>query len=212
MTKRILDLLVSIVALVMLVPIMAAVALLVRSKLGGPVLFKQVRTGRHGQLFTIRKFRTMTSEVDEQGRLLPDEVRLTSFGKLLRKTSLDELPELWNIIRGDMSLVGPRPLLPEYLGHYNERQNIRHDVLPGLTGWAQVNGRNSVGWEERFEMDVWYVENQSFWLDLKILLMTVVAVLIPSGVSSAGHATMPPFAGFDHWKTAVGEQENDGPH
>ncbi len=200
MTKRFLDIFLSLPALLISTPILFAVAIAVRLMLGGPVLFTQTRTGRGGKLFKIYKFRSMTSEVGADGMLLPDSVRLTSFGKMLRATSLDELPELWNILRGDMSLVGPRPLLPEYLPHYSERQQKRHDVLPGLTGWAQVNGRNALSWEERFEMDVWYVENQNFLLDLKILVMTVTTVLSRSGVSAEKHATMPPFAGLEHLK------------
>jgi sugar transferase EpsL len=208
MTKRLFDLSLSIVAFIVLMPVLALVYILVGIKLGRPVLFRQSRTGRGGRLFQLYKFRSMTSEVDASGRLLPDAVRLTTFGRLLRRTSLDELPELFNIIRGDMSLVGPRPLLPQYLDHYSERQNRRHEVLPGLTGWAQVNGRNGVGWNERFEMDVWYVENQSLALDIKILLLTILAVLSPSGISASSHATMPPFAKLDYLNESANEGAN----
>lgn len=195
MTKRLFDLTIAIAALVGLLPVLVAVAFAVRVKLGRPVLFRQARTGRGTELFQIYKFRSMTSDVGADGALLPDSVRLTRFGKLFRASSLDELPELWNVLRGEMSLVGPRPLLPEYLPRYSERQLRRHEVRPGITGWAQVNGRNAVNWNERFEMDVWYVENQTLWLDIKILWMTVCVVLKRSGVSAEGHATMPAFTG-----------------
>ena len=174
--KRLLDIIISFTALVILSPVLLIVAVLVRIKLGSPVIFHQDRPGYQEKVFKLCKFRSMTDERDAEGNLLPDEVRLTKFGKMLRATSLDELPELWNILKGDMSLIGPRPLLVKYLPLYNEFQKHRHDVKPGLTGWAQVNGRNSISWEERFEMDVYYVNNQSFLLDLKILFKTVAVV------------------------------------
>lgn len=195
--KRAFDIVVSFTALLVLSPVLGALAILVANKLGRPVLFRQPRPGRHGQVFELRKFRTMTDERDEHGELLPDAERLTAFGKMLRKTSLDELPTLLNILTGEMSLVGPRPLLVEYLPRYSERHARRHDVRPGLTGWAQVNGRNTLQWPERFEMDVWYVENQSFWLDIKILFLTVATVLKREGVSANDHVTMPKFTGYE---------------
>ncbi len=193
--KRLLDILVSSIALAMLGPPMAVLALIVAFRLGRPVLFRQERPGMNGRIFEMVKFRTMTDERDVDGRLLPDAQRLTPFGRWLRSTSLDELPELWNVLKGDMSLVGPRPLLVQYLPLYSERQSKRHAVRPGLTGWAQINGRNALSWPEKFEMDVWYVENRTFWLDLKILFRTVLMVMGRSGVSAAGEATMPPFRG-----------------
>ena len=174
---------------------MLMVAVLVRVKLGSPVLFKQQRPGKNEKIFNMYKFRTMTDERDENGELLPDEVRLTKFGKTLRSTSLDELPELFNIVKGDMSIVGPRPLLVRYLPLYNERQKHRHDVRPGFTGLAQVNGRNSISWEEKFEWDVKYVEHITFWGDVKIIFKTVKTVLTHEGISSASSVTMEPFQG-----------------
>jgi len=174
---------------------MCAVALAVRLKLGKPILFRQPRAGFHGCQFELLKFRTMTNARDPQGRLLPDEQRLTPFGRLLRSTSLDELPQLFNVLRGDMSLVGPRPLLMEYLPRYTPEQARRHEVRPGITGWAQVNGRNVLSWEEKFRMDVWYVDNRSIWLDLKILWLTLRSVLARRGISAPGEATMPEFMG-----------------
>lgn len=168
-------------------------ALLVRIWLGAPVLFRQDRPGLSGKIFYISKFRTMTDSRDVHGNPLPDEDRLTTFGKLLRSTSLDELPELWNVLKGEMSLVGPRPLRTSYLPWYSEHQNRRHSVLPGITGWAQVNGRNAISWEKRFDLDVWYVENCSLWLDIKILVLTVVAVFSRDGIAAEGHCTMPAF-------------------
>ena len=168
---------------------------LVRLKLGSPVFFCQVRPGMHGKPFKMLKFRTMTSECGPDGQLLPDAVRLTSFGRFLRSTSLDELPELWNVLKGDMSLVGPRPLLMEYLPLYTPEQARRHEVRPGITGWAQVNGRNAISWEDKFKLDVWYVDNQSLSLDLEILLLTVKKVLVRDGINSAGEATMPAYTG-----------------
>lgn len=193
--KRAFDVLVVVVLGAMLWPVMLLVALLVRLKLGSPVIFRQERPGLGGAPFMMRKFRTLREMVDEGGVPLPDEQRMTRFGNWLRSTSLDELPELWNVLVGDMSLVGPRPLLAEYLPLYNREQARRHDVRPGITGWAQVNGRNALTWEKKFELDVWYVEHHSFWLDLKILWMTVAAVVFRRGVSAEGHATMPKFTG-----------------
>ena len=193
--KRILDILISLTAIIILSPLLAVLAVLVRVKLGSPVLFRQQRPGYHGRIFGLMKFRTMTDKRDEKGELLPDEARLTSFGKRLRSTSLDELPEFFNILKGEMSFVGPRPLLVQYLPLYNEEQAHRHDVLPGLTGWAQVNGRNAISWEKKFEYDVWYTRNISFLLDLKIVLMTVGKVLKRDGISSETHATMEFFTG-----------------
>lgn len=193
--KRLLDIIISLTALIILSPIMLVVAILVRCKLGTPVIFHQDRPGYQEKVFKLCKFRSMTDERDAEGNLLPDEVRLTKFGKMLRATSLDELPELWNILKGDMSLIGPRPLLVKYLPLYNEFQKHRHDVKPGLTGWAQVNGRNSISWEERFEMDVYYVNNQSFLLDLKILFKTVAVVFKHSDINSSTDATMEAFTG-----------------
>lgn len=174
---------------------MGLLALLVRFKLGAPVLFRQQRPGLHGRPFTLYKFRTMTDARDAEGALLPDAERLTSFGHFLRSTSLDELPELFNVLKGEMSLVGPRPLLMEYLPRYTPEQQRRHEVRPGLTGWAQVNGRNALSWEEKFALDVWYVEHCSFWLDLKILVLTTGKIINREGISQPGHATMEEFRG-----------------
>ncbi len=180
--KRLLDVIFSIVLLVLLSPVMIVLAILVRLKLGSPILFKQPRPGLNGKIFTLYKFRTMTDERDEKGNLLPDEKRLTKFGKFLRSTSLDELPELFNVLKGDMSLVGPRPLLVEYLELYDDFQKRRHEARPGITGLAQVSGRNELPWEERFKLDVYYVDNISFWLDLKIIFLTIKKVLTKEGV------------------------------
>lgn len=193
--KRCLDFLLSLLAIIILSPVILITALLVRIKLGGPVLFCQIRPGKNGKLFRMYKFRSMTNEKDSEGKLLPDEVRLTSFGKKLRATSLDELPELFNILKGDMSIVGPRPLLEQYLPLYNERQRHRHDVKPGVTGYAQVNGRNAITWEDKFEKDVWYVENISFFTDIKILMKTVSVVFNREGINSESSATMEDFTG-----------------
>jgi lipopolysaccharide/colanic/teichoic acid biosynthesis glycosyltransferase len=190
--KRLFDLLVAGLALFLLGPLIALVALLVRLRLGSPVIFRQERPGLNGQIFTIRKFRTMTDACDAEGNLLPDEQRLTAFGRWLRSSSLDELPELWNVLTGEMSLVGPRPLHTAYLAIYTPEQARRHEVRPGITGWAQVNGRNGQTWEQRFQYDVWYVDNCSFWLDLAIIWRTISVVLTGAGVSAEGHATMPP--------------------
>ena len=193
--KRLLDIILSFIALIVLSPLMLATALLIRIKLGSPVIFCQKRPGKDEQIFKMYKFRSMIDRRDEQGELLPDEQRLTSFGKKLRATSLDELPELFNILKGDMSIVGPRPLLVEYLPLYNEEQRHRHDVKPGLTGLAQVNGRNTITWEEKFRLDVEYVENISFLTDLKILAATVIKVLTREGINENGNATMELFKG-----------------
>lgn len=193
--KRLLDIILSLLALIILSPILLIIAILVRIKLGSPIIFKQKRPGYKEKIFTLYKFRTMTNERDDNGELLPDEVRLTKFGRFLRSTSLDELPELYNILKGDMSIVGPRPLLVKYLDRYNEEQHLRHDVRPGLTGWAQVNGRNTVAWTERFKMDVWYTKNISFSLDLKIILLTIKNVLKREGINSDNDATMEEFLG-----------------
>lgn len=193
--KRAFDVLVSAAALLILSPIYALIAILVRVKLGSPIIFVQQRPGKDGKVFRLYKFRTMTDARDENGVLLADEFRMTRFGELLREMSLDELPELWNILRGDMSLVGPRPLLTEYLELYNERQMHRHDVRPGLTGWAQVNGRNTLSWEEKFELDVEYVEQVSFIKDIKIIFMTVGNVLRREGINSETAVTMERFQG-----------------
>lgn len=193
--KRLMDIVLSGCGLLVLSPVLLVTAVLVRVKLGSPVIFRQPRPGRDGVVFNLYKFRSMTDETDENGNLLPDEVRLTKFGKLLRATSLDELPELWNILRGDMSVVGPRPLLVKYLPLYNEQQRHRHDVRPGLTGWAQVHGRNLIGWEEKFQLDLWYVEHISFAVDVKTILLTVRNVLRREGISSEGAATMEEFTG-----------------
>lgn len=195
MIKRVFDLFVVLASAVVWIPVAALVALLVRYKIGSPVLFVQQRPGLHGKPFLIYKFRTMTNAVDAHGEPLPDAQRLTPFGRFLRSTSLDELPELWNTLKGDMSLVGPRPLLMEYLPLYSPEQARRHDVRPGLTGWAQVNGRNAVTWAEKFRYDVWYVDNQSLALDVRILLLTVRAVLWRQGITGEGEATVGRFTG-----------------
>lgn len=195
--KRWLDFMFSLVGIIVLSPVFLMVAILIRIKLGAPILFKQQRPGKGEKIFTLYKFRTMTDKKDNQGNLLPDEERLTKFGKFLRSTSLDELPELFNILKGDMSLVGPRPLLPEYLPLYNEAQKHRHDVRPGLTGLAQINGRNEVTWEERFEEDLKYIEKITFWGDLKILFITLKKVFLREGISQNNHATMQKFEGND---------------
>lgn len=191
--KRAFDLVAVILTAPLWVPLVAILALLVRVKIGTPVLFRQKRPGQGGVIFELTKFRTMTDQRDEHGGLLPDAVRLTAFGRWLRGTSLDELPELFNILKGEMSLVGPRPLLVQYLARYTPEQRRRHDVPPGLTGWAQINGRNALSWEEKFRLDVWYVENRGFWLDLRILFRTVWQVVSRQGISAPGDATMPEF-------------------
>lgn len=193
--KRLLDVIGASFALLAFGPLMLYLAFRVWLHMGSPVLFRQVRPGLHGRPFVMYKFRTMTEERDAEGRLLPDEKRLTPFGQFLRQHSLDELPEFFNVLKGDMSLVGPRPLLMEYLDRYTPEQARRHEVKPGITGWAQVNGRNALSWEEKFKLDVWYVDNWTIWLDLKILWLTLVKVLRREGISAPGHATMPEFKG-----------------
>jgi lipopolysaccharide/colanic/teichoic acid biosynthesis glycosyltransferase len=194
-SKRLFDLVVSFAALLLLSPTLLLLAVLVRINIGTPILFSQTRPGIRGRAFTMVKYRSMTDARGDDGKLLPDADRLCRFGYFLRATSLDELPELWNVLKGDMSLVGPRPLLMEYLPLYSPAQARRHEVRPGITGWAQVNGRNAISWEEKFKLDVWYVEHQSFWLDLKILLLTVKRVFQRHGISADGEATMPRFTG-----------------
>jgi len=193
--KQLFDMLSALLGLIVFSPVFIVTALLVRIKLGTPVLFKQQRPGLHAQPFHVYKFRTMTDQHDTDGQLLPDEARLTSFGKMLRRLSLDELPQLLNVIKGDLSLVGPRPLLMEYLSLYSREQAKRHDLRPGITGWAQVNGRNAINWEEKFKLDIWYVENQSFFLDLKILWMTFYKVFKREAISQEGQTTMSKFTG-----------------
>ena len=193
--KRIFDILVALSLLMVFSPLIVVVALMVRLKLGSPVLFRQQRPGLHGKPFEMIKFRTMLDARNQQGELLEDAARLTRFGKVLRATSLDELPELWNVLKGEMSLVGPRPLLMEYLPLYDAKQARRHEVRPGITGWAQVNGRNAISWEDKFGLDVWYVDHQSFWLDMKILWLTALRVLKPEGISQHGHVTAEKFRG-----------------
>ena len=195
MLKRAFDIAASTSALVVLSPVLAITAYKVKKELGSPVLFRQTRPGLHGKPFEMIKFRTMKDALDKNGNVLPDSERLTEFGKKLRASSLDELPELWNVLKGDMSLVGPRPLLMEYLPLYNAEQAKRHNVRPGVTGYAQVNGRNSLSWEDKFKLDTWYVEHQSLWLDMKILLKTVKKVIIKDGISADGEATMTKFTG-----------------
>ena len=195
MLKRAFDIAASASALVVLSPVLAITAHKVKKELGSPVLFRQTRPGLHGKPFEMIKFRTMKDATDKEGNALPDSERLTEFGKKLRASSLDELPELWNVLKGDMSLVGPRPLLMEYLPLYNAEQAKRHNVRPGVTGYAQVNGRNSLSWEDKFKLDTWYVEHQSLWLDMKILLKTVKKVIIKDGISAEGEATMTKFTG-----------------
>ncbi len=193
--KRLLDIIISLIVLIVLSPVYLAVAILVRIRLGSPVVFCQERPGYRERIFKLYKFRSMTDARDEKGELLPDAVRLTPFGRMLRSTSLDELPEFWNILKGDMSFIGPRPLLVKYLPLYNEHQHRRHDVKPGLTGYAQVNGRNTISWEQKFDYDVWYVDHLSFPLDVKIVFQTVAVVLKHSDINSANDATMEAFTG-----------------
>ncbi|MCZ8539059.1 sugar transferase [Psychrobacillus psychrodurans] len=193
--KRTFDFIISFIALILLSPFMGVISILIYFKIGSPVLFKQERPGLNDRSFIVYKFRTMTDERDETGEMLPDHARITTFGIFLRKLSIDELPQLWNVFKGDMSFVGPRPLLVEYLSLYNERQAKRHEARPGITGWAQVNGRNAISWGEKFELDIWYVENQSFLLDLKILLLTVKKVFIKEGITEEGQATITKFQG-----------------
>lgn len=193
--KRLFDVVLAFIGLILLSPVLLIVSLLVRVKLGGPVFFTQVRPGLNGKPFKMIKFRTMKNSVDKSGNLLPDTERMTDFGRLLRSTSLDELPELWNVLKGDMSLVGPRPLLMQYLPLYSREQNRRHEVKPGVTGWAQVNGRNSLSWDDKFKLDTWYVDNRSLLLDVKILFLTVKKVIARDGISQVDNVTMEPFTG-----------------
>ena len=192
-TKKILDLFLVLLSLPLILSIYLLLMLLVLVEFNFPILFKQSRPGLNGKIFNIYKFRTMTRECDKEGKLLSDELRLTKFGKLLRSTSLDELPSLWNVLKGEMSLVGPRPLLVEYLPLYSSKQARRHEVKPGITGWAQVNGRNAISWDEKFDLDVWYVDNQSIWLDIKILYLTIKKVIARDGISAKDDVTMPRF-------------------
>ena len=193
--KRPFDFISSSIIMIVSVPVYLITAFLIYVKLGSPIIFRQQRPGLHGRLFSILKFRTMTDGRDEAENLLPDAQRLTQFGKFLRSSSLDELPELWNVLKGEMSLVGPRPLLEQYLPLYTPEQMRRHEVRPGITGWAQVNGRNALSWEEKFELDVWYVDNHTFWLDIKIILMTIVKIVKRENINQEGQATMKEFIG-----------------
>jgi len=195
MTKRLFDIIASAIGLLLLLPVIAVAAFQIRRKLGSPVFFRQVRPGKDGNHFEMIKFRTMRDGINKNGDLLPDSQRMIPFGNFLRNSSLDELPELWNVLKGDMSLVGPRPLLMEYLPLYSKEQARRHNVRPGITGWAQVNGRNAISWEEKFKYDVWYVENQSFWLDMKIIWMTIKKVIAREGINAPGRATTENFKG-----------------
>ena len=195
MLKRIFDVIASFCGLIFLGPIILIVSWKISRKLGSPVLFRQVRPGKGGKPFEMVKFRTMLDAVDSQGIPLPDEQRITPFGSFLRSSSLDELPELWNVLKGDMSLVGPRPLLMEYLPLYSEEQYRRHEARPGVTGWAQINGRNAISWEDKFKLDVWYVDNRSLWLDIKIVFLTIKKVVIRDGINAEGEATMTKFTG-----------------
>tara|TARA_R110001583_G_scaffold169781_1_gene322972 strand:- start:5869 stop:6465 length:597 start_codon:yes stop_codon:yes gene_type:complete len=196
--KRFFDFIVALGVLFVLSPAIILVAVLIRFKLGSPIFFTQNRPGLNGKVFKMMKFRSMLDGRDKQGNLLPDNERMSKFGTFLRSTSLDELPGLFNVLKGDMSLVGPRPLLVQYLPLYNKEQARRHNVRPGITGWAQVNGRNAISWEDKFKLDVWYVDNQSFWLDIKILLLTVKKVFVREGISANGHVTIKPFKGSGH--------------
>lgn len=195
--KRVLEFIIALIGLILASPILLVVAILVKTKLGSPILFRQQRVGLNGEIFEMVKFRTMKDATDSEGNPLPDEERLTQFGQLLRKTSLDELPELWNVLKGEMSLVGPRPLLVEYLPLYSKEQMKRHHVRPGITGYAQVNGRNNISWTKKFELDVYYVENFSLWLDVKILFQTVAKVLGQADINQEGNVTMEKFNGMN---------------
>lgn len=208
--KRLFDFVAAAGALLIFSPLLLLLAVLVRIKLGSPVLFRQERPGRDGKPFRLIKFRSMSNERDAAGNLMPDEIRLKPFGQWLRSTSLDELPELWNVLCGEMSLVGPRPLLMRYLGRYSPEQNRRHAVRPGLTGWAQVNGRNATTWEERLSLDVWYVDHRSFWLDLRILWRTVMIVLKREGIKNEAHITMPEFQGTSENPRSISAEETAG--
>lgn len=193
--KSILDRIVAAIALLVFSPAILIVAIAIYIRMGSPIVFTQPRPGQNGEVFQFYKFRTMTSDRDSNGNLLSDEERLTAIGQFLRKTSLDELPQLWNVLKGDMSFVGPRPLMVEYLERYSPEQARRHDVMPGITGWAQINGRNTISWQQKFKLDVWYVDNWSLWLDLKILFLTVWKVVKKEGISQANHATVEDFTG-----------------
>jgi len=193
--KRLFDIFSSIIGLLVLAPVVLIIAFLIQRKLGSPILFRQVRPGKDEKPFEMIKFRTMRDAIDKNGSPLPDSERVEPFGNFLRNSSLDEIPELWNVLKGEMSLVGPRPLLMEYLSLYSPEQARRHNVRPGITGWAQVNGRNAISWEEKFKYDAWYVENQSFWLDMKIICLTIKKVMAREGISADDHATMPKFSG-----------------
>lgn len=205
--KRAIDVVLVLIGMVLLAPLFAVLAWKVRRELGSPVLFTQARPGLHGEVFRLRKFRTMTDERDADGRLLPDEQRLTRFGRFLRSTSLDEIPEMVNVLRGEMSLVGPRPLLVEYLEHYTPEQHRRHEVRPGITGWAQINGRNNMTWDDKLALDVWYVDHRSLWLDVRILLKTLWVMVTRQGVSLDGHATT---RRFDEERRERGEGSGTG--
>ncbi|WP_392343444.1 sugar transferase [uncultured Shewanella sp.] len=198
MIKLFFDFVIALFAILLFTPIFIIVIIFIRLKLGSPILFTQSRPGLHGKIFKMMKFRSMLDDKDKQGNLLPDNLRMTKFGMFLRSTSLDELPGLFNVIKGDMSLVGPRPLLVQYLPLYNKEQARRHNVRPGITGWAQINGRNAISWDNKFALDVWYVDNQSFWLDVKILLLTVKKVFVREGISAEGHVTVEPFKGSNN--------------
>jgi lipopolysaccharide/colanic/teichoic acid biosynthesis glycosyltransferase len=200
--KRLFDLIISLCALLLFSPIIVLVSWKIRKNLGSPVLFRQTRPGLNGRPFEMVKFRSMKDAIDAQGNPLPDSERMTPFGDRLRNSSLDELPELWNVFKGEMSLVGPRPLLMQYLPLYSKEQARRHEVRPGVTGWAQINGRNAISWEEKFKLDVWYVDNRSFWLDLKIILLTVKKVFVKEGISAVGHVTIAPFTGQEQQGSA----------
>lgn len=195
MIKRFIDIFISAISLLLISPIIVVLACIIRYKLGNPVFFRQIRPGQHAQPFHMFKFRTMQDILDPQGKILSDEKRLTSFGSFLRSTSLDELPELWNVLKGNMSLVGPRPLLMEYLPLYSAEQTRRMEVRPGITGWAQINGRNAISWNEKFKLDIWYIDHQSFWLDIKILFLTMMKVFSRSDITAEGNATAPKFTG-----------------
>ena len=194
--KRLMDIVGSFIGILMLSPLLLFISFLIMITMGRPIFFKQIRPGLHAKPFVLYKFRTMLDLKDKNGTFLPDEKRLTRYGKFLRKTSLDELPELWNVLKGDMSLVGPRPLLMDYLERYTPEQARRHEVKPGITGWAQINGRNTISWEEKFKLDVWYVDNWNILLDIKIICLTILKVLKGEGISAEGHATMPEFKGY----------------
>ena len=201
--KRTFDFTVSLILLILLSPIIFITAILVRICIGSPVFFKQIRPGLYGKLFLLYKFRSMTNKQDTKGLLLPDNIRVTRFGAIIRRFSIDELPQLWNILRGDMSFVGPRPLLEEYLPLYSQKQSLRHNVLPGITGWAQINGRNTISWEKKFELDVWYVEHHTFWIDIKIILLTLLKVIKPEGIHQNGFVNSLKFKGEIHTSSEV---------